>query len=84
MSEGSEIWGQRWRILLRDDGPEGLATMTKALAEEDEPKFLMTTTEVSIEEAEDKTRPSERLRRWRCRCVYGISVLKTTMAALEE
>ena len=72
------------RLMRRDDRPEELVTTTEASAEEDKPKVSTTTTDSSLEEAEYKTRLSERLRRWRRRCVYGIRVLTTTMAALEE
>ena len=71
-------------MLRRDDRPEELATTMEALTEEDDPKVLTTTTEASIEEAEYTMRPSERLRWRRRRCVYGIRVLTTTMAALVE
>ena len=68
-------------MLRCDDGPEELSTTTEASAEEDEPEVLTTTMEASIEEAEDTTRPSERLRRRRRRCVYRLRVLTTTASA---
>ena len=58
--------------------------MAEASEEEDEPNVSMTTTEASEEEEEETTRLSERLQRWRRRCVYGSRVLKTmTVASVE-
>ena len=71
-------------MLSRNDGPEELVTTTEVSAEEDEPEVLMTTTEASIEEAEDIMLPSERLRRRRRRCIYGLRVLMMTTAASAE
>ena len=84
MSEGSEIRGQRRRLLHSNDGPEELETTTEASEEEYKPEVSMTTTEASIKEAEDKTRPSERLQQRRRRCIYGIRVLTTTTTASAE
>ena len=78
MSEGSEIQGRRQRLRRRDDGPDELATTTKASTEEYEPKVSTTRTEASIEEAEEITRPSERLQRRRRQCVYRLRELMTT------
>ena len=61
MSEGSDIRGFRRRLLFHDDGPEELATTTKASVEEDEPEILMTTTEASIEESKNTMLPSEHI-----------------------
>ena len=84
VSEGSEIRGQRWRLLRRNDGPEELSTTTDALADEDEPEFSTTTMDASIEKAKYTMRLSERIQRRRRRCVYRIRVLATTMAASAE
>ena len=70
MSEGSDIWGRRRRLLRRDDRPYELATTIEASAEEDDPKVSMETTEVSIEEAEDTTSLSEHIQRQRGQCVF--------------
>ena len=67
-----------------DDGPEELATTAEASSEENDPEVSTTKTEASIEEGEDPTCPSERVRRRRRRCVYGLRVLTTTTAAREE
>ena len=56
----------------------------EASAEEDDPNDLTTATDMSAEEAENKTRPIERLRRCRQRCVYGPGELATVMGASEE
>ena len=80
MSEGLEIWGRQQRLRRRDDRPGELATTSEALTEEDETKDLTTTTEASVEEEEETMRPSELLRRWTCRCVYGLRLFMTTMA----
>ena len=74
-AEAERIWGQQRRLQRCDDGPKELATTTEALAEEDEPEVSMTKTEASIKDSEDTMRPSERLQRWSCRCVYGLRVL---------
>ena len=84
MSKRSEIRGRQQRLLRCNDGPEELATTTEASVEEDEPEILTTTTEASIEKVEDTMPPSERLRRWRRWCVYGLRVLTTTTVASEE
>ena len=84
VSEGSDIWGQRWKLWSSNDGTEELATTTVASVEEDEPEVSTTTTEASDDEAEDTTCPSERLRRRRRRCDLGLRVLKTTTASSAE
>ena len=83
-TEAERVWGRRQRLRRCNDEPDELVTTTEALAEEDEPKVSTTTTEDLTEEAEETTRPSERLRRQRQRCVYGFRVLMTTAEALEE
>ena len=84
MIEEAMIRGRRRRLWRCDDRPEELATTTQALAEKYEPDVLTMTTEASIEEAEYTTRPSERLRRQRRLCIYGLRVLTTTTASSEE
>ena len=59
-------------------------TTTEALAEEDETEVSTMTTEALAEESEETTRQSERLRRRRCRCFYGLRVFTTRTAASSE
>ena len=84
MTEAERIRGQQRRLWRCDDGPKELATTMEASEEEDEPEVLKNITEALVEEAEEATRPSERLRRQRRRCVYGIRVLTTKTVASAE
>ena len=84
VSEVSEIRRRGQRLLRHNYGPEELATTMEASAAEDDTKVSTTTPEASIEEAEYAMRLSERLRRRRRRCVYGLRVLTTTTEASAE